>query len=108
MADAIVAAFLIDLEETVEHQNRAVGSQSVSLAVGAFDLDLGNRLFQIGRGHLAGDGALPDQIIEAQPGPDRDACGPVLRVRRGSVGRIASCASWVFFALVLYSRAKGV
>ena len=45
-------------------QNRTVGSQSVSFAVGALDLDLGDSLLEIGRGHLAGDGALPDQLVE--------------------------------------------
>ena len=63
-AHAVVAAFLVDLEEAVELHDGAGGAQHVELAVAALDLDVGGGLLQLGGRHLARDGALPDQLVE--------------------------------------------
>ena len=57
----IVAAFLVDLEEPIEEHDLAGGAQA-DLLIGTFDLDRG--AFEAGGGHLAGERALPDQVIE--------------------------------------------
>ena len=58
-----ILTFLIDRPVPVEHDNAAAGPQGHILRpVG----DVDGRLVQFGRLHLAGDGALPDQIIETR------------------------------------------
>ena len=57
----VVAAFLVDLHEAVEQHHLAGGAQ-LDLAVGRADIDGGP--LQPRRLHLAGDGALPDQVVE--------------------------------------------
>ena len=57
----VVLAFLIEREEAVEQSHRAGGAQR-DLAVGGRDVD--GRAFEFCAFHLAGDGALPDQLIE--------------------------------------------
>ncbi len=77
----IVAALVIDLEETVEQHDLPRRAQG-DLTVGAGDID--RRAFQPRRRHLAGDGALPDQVIK----PRLIAVGqPQLFGRRRHVGR---------------------
>ena len=60
----LVAAFLVELEEAIEQDDGAGRAQAVGLAVAALDLDLGGRLLEFGRCHLARDRALPDQLVE--------------------------------------------
>ncbi len=57
----VVAALVVDLEEPVEEHDLAGGAQ-LDLAVGAADVD--GRAFEPGGLHLAGEGALPDQVVE--------------------------------------------
>ncbi len=57
----IVAAFVIDLEEAVEEDDLTGGAQN-DLTIRAADIDGG--AFHPGGGHLAGDGALPDQVVQ--------------------------------------------
>ena len=61
IALAVIAAFLIDFEKPVEQNNLTRGAQHDLLIIRA-DLDGG--ALHAGGLHLAGDGALPDQIIE--------------------------------------------
>ena len=72
----IVAAFLIHLQEPVEQHHLAVGAQA-DLAILA--ADLGHRAFQPGGFHLAGNRALPDQLIQ----PALIAVGQAQRCRIG-------------------------
>ncbi len=58
----IVAAFHVYFQEAVELQHFAAGGQL--LVVGG-DPDLGDGLFQFRIRHLAGDGAFPDQFVQA-------------------------------------------
>ena len=61
----VIDAFEIDRHEAREHQRRAVGTQQVTLwAVGTRQQIDGDGI-EHGVGHLAGDGAFPDQRIEA-------------------------------------------
>ena len=57
----VVAAFLIDGEEPVEHSDGTGGTQG-DLFVGGHDIDRG--ALQFGAFHLAGNRALPDQVVE--------------------------------------------
>ncbi len=57
----IVAALVIDAQKTVE-QHHLTGRAQADLAIGAFDF--GCRALHPGGFHLAGDGALPDQVIQ--------------------------------------------
>ena len=100
----VVAAFLIDREEAVELHHLAGGAQFQRAAAG-LGLDVDGGALELGRFHLAGDGAHPDQLVEpglvgieprAQSGGRRDR----------SVGRIASCASWAFLALACSAAAR--
>ena len=61
LALIVVAALVIDLEEAVEHHHLPGGAQ-FDLRVGRADID--RRPLQPCRRHLAGDGALPDQVVE--------------------------------------------
>ena len=63
-AHAVVAAFLVDLEEAFELHDRARRAQRIELAVAPFHLDVGRRLLQLGGRHLARDRALPDQLVQ--------------------------------------------
>ena len=68
---------------------------------GAVDrLDLDRGALDLGRLHLAGDGALPDQLVEPHLVGIEILRGPMPACAMKSVGRIASCASCAFFALV--------
>ncbi len=59
--DVIVAAFFVDLHETVE-LNDLTGGAQFNLPIGAGDIDCG--AFQTRRFHLAGERALPDQVVK--------------------------------------------
>ena len=104
---AVVAAFLVELEEAVELHDRAGGAQAVGLAVAARHRR--SRRWSA-RARRTPSGSPPCASRSARrggPGRARDA-GDVLRAcARTSVGRIASWASCAFLALVLYSRMKG-
>ena len=63
LAVLIVLAFHIDLEETIEEDHFTRGLQGLS-GTGA-DRDVDHRLLQFSIGHLAGERALPDEIVEA-------------------------------------------
>ena len=62
----VVEIFMIDLEEAVEFHHRAVGAEGVMLAVEARGAKIGGGALHLGTFHLAGDGALPDEIVERQ------------------------------------------
>ena len=64
-------------------------------------LDLDRRALDLGRLHLAGDGALPDHLVEPRLVGIEVLVAPESGVRKKSVGRIASCASCAFLALVV-------
>ena len=85
-------------DETVETDDRADGAQfGGARAVPRLDFD--RRALDLRRLHLAGDGALPDHFVEPRLiGIKKLAHGR--RLREKSVGRIASCASCAFLALV--------
>ena len=51
-------------EEAVEADDRADGAQSRRCARAVDRLDLDRGALDLGRLHLAGDGALPDQLVE--------------------------------------------
>src|SRR5690606_34515484 len=55
----------VGCEETVEADHRADGPEH-SLAVGPGSLDLHRGALDLGGRHLAGDGALPDHLVEAR------------------------------------------
>ena len=57
----VVGALEVDLEETVELHYLALGNKYL---VTARHRDAGGRLLEFSIGHLGGDGALPDQVIE--------------------------------------------
>ena len=57
----IVAAFLIELQEAVEENHRAIGAQGRGLAVHG---DIDRHLVELHARHLARHRALPDQLIE--------------------------------------------
>ena len=98
----VVAALEVDLEEAVEGHDLAGGAQA-DLAVGAGDVDGG--ALEAGGLHLAGDRALPDQVVElALVGLEPASCSGAAAM---SVGRMHSCASWAFLALFLYMRGRG-
>ena len=60
----VVLAFLIELEEAVETDDLAAGAQVDFSRAGVRD-DVCGRAFEVGRFHLAGDAARPDELIEA-------------------------------------------
>ena len=60
----LVAAFLVEPEETVEHHDRAGGSEAVGLAVAALHVDVRRRLLELGRCHLARHRPLPHELVE--------------------------------------------
>ena len=57
-----ITPFLIDRAVAVEHDDAAARAQHDALRCVA---DIDGRLVELGGFHLAGDGALPDQVIEA-------------------------------------------
>ncbi len=59
----VVAAFLVDLEEAVELRDGAGGAQ-IDVAGARLGGDVDGGALELGRLHLAGDGAHPDQLIE--------------------------------------------
>ncbi len=59
----VVAAFLVDGEEAVEALDLPGGAQAHLLRRRA-GVDVDRRPLELGRGHLAGDGALPDHLVE--------------------------------------------
>lgn len=93
----VVAVFLIDLQEAVEHDDGAGGAQHHVLGRAG---DVDRHLIQHGAFHLAGQRTLPDQLIEPQFVTFQIAGHRVGR-RCRSVGRMASWASWAFLAAVL-------
>src|SRR5262245_27010970 len=66
LADHIVGAFLIELEEAVEADHGARGAQAVRHAVIAGDADLGGGALDLGARSLACQRALPDELVELQ------------------------------------------
>ncbi len=58
----VVAAFFVNLQKAIE-QHDLPGRAQAHLTICAGDINRG--AFHAGGGHLAGDGALPDQIIQA-------------------------------------------
>ena len=94
----VVHVLTIQLEVAVEGDDRAVGTQFCAVAS-----EIDRDLVQLGRLHLARDRALPHELVQPllfRREIARDLSG----VRLTSVGRTASCASWAFLALLLYSR----
>ena len=71
-------------------------------AVGRGDIDGGALL--LGQFHLAGEGALPDQVVELRADPRSRWRATRSGVRAKLVGRIASCASCAFFTCEEYCR----
>ncbi len=60
-----------------------------------------------GVGHLGGDGALPDQLVERELVTAQLARRPVPACgTRSPAGRIASCASWAFLTLPRRRRGR--
>ena len=57
----VVPPFLIELEKPVEENHRARGPETGFLVAAA---EVHAHFFDVGRGHLAGDGAFPYQFIE--------------------------------------------
>src|SRR5512147_1514266 len=66
LADHIVGAFLIELEEAVEADHRPRGAQAVRYAVIAGDGDLGGGALDLGARSLACQRALPDELVELE------------------------------------------
>ena len=62
----VVAALFVNFQKAVEGDDGAVRAQAIGLAVAAFDLDLGRRLFDIGGRHLARNRALPDELVKCR------------------------------------------
>ena len=59
----VVAAFLVEREEAVEADDLAGGAQ-IDRARAGFGDDVDRGALELGRFHLARDGALPDQFVE--------------------------------------------
>ena len=78
---AVVEVLVIDLQEAVELHHRAIGAEAVVLAVAARGADVGGGALEFGALHLAGDGALPDQVVE------RELIGVERPAQRGRVAR---------------------
>ena len=85
LADHIVGAFLIKLEEAVEADHRARGAQAVGHAVIAGDADLGGGALDLGARSLARQRALPHELVELE-GLVIEIAGDLLR-RLAEVGR---------------------
>src|SRR5690606_39127369 len=62
VAALLVATFLVGLEEALEGVHRAGGGQLHALAVG-LRLQRDRRRLELRVGHLAGDRALPDEVV---------------------------------------------
>ena len=60
----VVVAFLVELEESVEHHDGARCAHDIGLAIAALHGDVDRGAFDIGARHLAGDGALPDEFVK--------------------------------------------
>ena len=60
----LVLAFLVDLEEAVEFEDRAGGAEQVVHAVLALGGDVDGGLVEERRHHLAGHEAVPDEPVE--------------------------------------------
>ena len=65
--------------------------------------DVDGGALELGGFHLARDRAQPDQLVELGLVGIEERLG-LARAQAKSVGRIASCASWAFLALVWYWR----
>ena len=78
----LVPGFLIQFQEAIEGDD-GTGGAEFSAAVGGLDGHGG--LVQLGAGHLAGDGALPDQLVEP---------GHVLVEPGGHLARVAAHIGW--------------
>ena len=61
----VITRLLVKFEEALEHHDRTACPEGVWFAVAAFYGKVGRGLFEFCRRHLAGDGALPDQVVEA-------------------------------------------
>ena len=78
----VVAAFLVERQEAVEDLDRAGGAQARAAAV---DVDIRRHLVELGRLHLAGQGAGPDQVVESRlvvAELAADLLGQALQIRR--------------------------
>ena len=85
--DLVVAPFLIDADEPVEHERLARGAKSVSDIAGRVPgerLDVDPHLVEAGVGDLRRDGPLPDQAIQPQLVVIED---PAHQLRRSEHGR---------------------
>ena len=106
-AHAVVAAFLVDLEEALELHDGAGGAQQCR----ACRRGLSPRCRRWSApARRTPSGSRPCASRSARrggPGRDRDGATTSCGRRVTSVGRMASCASCAFLALVLYSRMNG-
>ena len=101
LAGALVAGLDVGLEEAGEGDRAAAGGELDGLVGGAAAGQPDAHRLPDGVGHLRGDGALPDQLVEPElvAGQLR---GQLPGVRKLSpAGRIASCASCAPLALLL-------
>ena len=95
----VVLVLLIERQEAVEFDHRAGGAQ-VEHAAADLGGDVDGGAFELGRLHLARDRAQPDQLVEPGLVGIETARDLARAGAPRSVGRIASCASCAFFALV--------
>ena len=65
LVGTLVAPLLVDTDEPVEHERLAGGAQAVT-HIAVTRLDVHAHLVEPRLGHLRGDGALPDQAVEAE------------------------------------------
>ena len=105
LALGVVGAFLIDLEEAVEADHLTRGAHAVGHAVLAVGLDLGGGALDLGARGLARQRPLPDELVELG-GVGIEIAGDGSGGLVKSVGRMASCASCAFLALVSYWRGE--
>ncbi len=61
-----VLALFIGGEEPAEGDDGAAGAESGLMTIGESCTDLDGRGLALRIGHLAGDGALPDEVVEAE------------------------------------------
>ena len=94
----VVAALLVELEEAVELED-AAGRPQLQHAGRHLGGDVDGGALDLGGFHLARHRALPDQLVELRL-IGIELAAHVRGRRDTSVGRIASWASWAFFALV--------
>ena len=99
----VIAAFLVDGHVAGLHERRAIGAQQVTLRPIGARQHVDRHGVEQRMAHLRGDRALPDQGIKAIQVVFDLAFLDVLpwAVMAAEVGRMASCASWAFFDLVL-------